>query len=133
MKRPGAGRPGGNPKFKGNSNPGLNNEKMKTHPIWPGIERDKAITIRTPEIVYKGLSKQEGGKTRVPDWIKKASEALLWGLFLENQKAKPEEIYNPEQGFLIEEDAIAPPGSSTVEKILVRKKGKKLTIIVDLE
>ncbi len=83
--------------------------------------------------MYRGISYQDGKRRQIPDWIKKASQAFFWGLFLENQKTKPEEIYNPEQGFLIEEDAIAPPGSSTVEKILVRKKGKKLTIIVDLE
>lgn len=133
MKRPGAGRPGGNPKFKGNSNPGPNNEKMKIHPIWPGEKNDKGVTINIPSTVYQGISYQDGKRRQIPDWIKKASQAFLWGLFLENQKTKPEEIYNPEQGFLIEEDAIAPPGSSTVEKILVRKKGKKLTIIVDLE
>ena len=140
MEKPGSGRPGGNPIFKGKSNPSPPSRGKYEHPIWPGTDKDKLISITLPKLVYLGLTSKVNrakSKRQTPGWVKHLVQSLLWEIFLEIHDFQPEDIFCSEKGFLIENEF---EGSNNldyeIEKVSIKRRGQKkghLTITMDLK
>ncbi|MGK7894082.1 MAG: hypothetical protein AB4372_10765 [Xenococcus sp. (in: cyanobacteria)] len=133
MKRPGAGRPGGNPIFSEGNLQSPSAQKMLNHPIWPGENSKEKVMTNIPSIIYQGISYQNGNRRKIPDWIKKASQAFFWGMFLEIQNLPPKKIFEKGKGFIVDKSLITNPTDETVENISINREGKKITITMDLK
>ena len=138
MQKPGSGRPGGNPLFKGKNNPSPASKGKHEHPIWPGIDKDGLISITLPKLVYLGLTSKVNrikSKRQTPGWIKHLVQSLLWEIFLHIHSFESEDIFCSEKGFAINDFDGSNNLNYEIEKVSVKQigeKNRKLKIIVNL-